>query len=181
MAILIYYKSGNSKAREEENADMAEESSEIIFDEGESDYQIEYTETRKIFTHKAEPTVENLHKQSKRGKLNLQPDFQRQFVWDKEKASSLIESLLLDVPLPIIYLAEEQGGSQVVIDGQQRLSSIFSFIDGTFPDRKAFKLNGMKILRQLNQKAFSEIEERYQDKIESSPLSVIIVKNGIRP
>jgi hypothetical protein len=163
------------------NESEPSENGDVVFDEGEPDYEFEYKDERKIFTQKAEPTIEHLHKQMKRGKLNLQPDFQRQFVWDKAKASSLIESLLLDVPLPIVYLAEDSDGTLLVIDGQQRLSSVFSFIDGCFPDGKKFNLVGLKILKHLNQKTFAEISEKHQDKLESSPLSVIVVKKESDP
>jgi hypothetical protein len=175
--------SPRSKEDLEDAADDLEpsENGDVVFDEGEPDYGFEYKDDRKIFTHKAEPTVEHLHKQMKRGRLNLQPDFQRQFVWDKAKASSLIESLLLDVPLPIVYLAEDSDSTLMVIDGQQRLSSLFSFIDGCFPDGRRFGLVGLKILRDLNQKTFAEISEKHQDKLESSPLSVIIVKKESDP
>ncbi len=149
---------------------------EVVFDDGDADYQMEYTPERKIFTHKAEYSVEFLHKKTKRGKLNLQPDFQRHFVWDKIKSSNLIESLLLDVPIPVIYLAEDEDGSMSVIDGQQRLCAVFSFIDGQLPDGKQFKLNGLKILRDLNQKSFAELDESYQDKLEATTLSTITIK-----
>ncbi len=64
----------------------------------------------------------------KRGKLVAQPDFQRQFVWDQVKASKPIESALLGIPIPIICLSEEPDNKEYVIDGQQRLTSFFSFI-----------------------------------------------------
>ena len=149
---------------------------EIAFDDGESDYEIQYTPERKIFTQKAEYSTEYLHKLCRRGKLNLQPDFQRQFVWDRNKASGFIESLLLDVPVPIIYLAEATDGTFVVIDGQQRLSSIFSFLDGSFPDGRRFRLGGLNILRDVNEKSFADIGEKYQDTLESATLSVIVLE-----
>jgi uncharacterized protein with ParB-like and HNH nuclease domain len=64
------------------------------------------------------------------GDLNVQPEYQRNYVMNKAKASKLVESILMDVPLPVIYLAEEQDGTYSVIDGQQRLTSFISFIDG---------------------------------------------------
>ena len=93
---------------------------------------------QKIRTKSADPEIESLHNKYKRGKLVLQPEFQRDFVWDSNKASCLIESVLLDVPLPIIYLAQEEDGKELVIDGQQRLTSFFSFIDGKFPNGEGF-------------------------------------------
>ena len=84
----------------------------------------------------------------------MQPDFQRYFVWDTKKSSRLIESALLDIPLPVIYLSEEKDGREYVIDGQQRLTAFFSFIDGEFPDKKEFKLSGLKVYKDLNRKSF---------------------------
>lgn len=95
----------------------------------------------------------------------MQPDFQRQYVWDATKASKLIESAILFIPLPIIYLSEEKDGKEYVIDGQQRLTSFFSFIDGIFPDGKPFKLSGLNVCSDLNGKKFSELSEELQDKI----------------
>src|ERR1035441_9065814 len=62
---------------------------------------------REVLTRAGDPQVRALHDKQKRGKLILQPDFQRQFVWDRKKASRLVESVLLRVPLPIIYLSEQ--------------------------------------------------------------------------
>ena len=81
-------------------------------------------DSRRIFTRPADPTVKDLYDRFKEGDLILQPDFQRYFVWDRTKSSRLIESVILDVPLPIVYLAEEQDGREEVIDGQQRLTTI---------------------------------------------------------
>jgi hypothetical protein len=67
-------------------------------------------EQRRVFTSQGDPEVESLHGKYKRGKLVIQPDFQRQFVWDAAKSSRLVESALLDIPLPVIYLSEEQDG-----------------------------------------------------------------------
>jgi hypothetical protein len=120
---------------------------------------------RTIRTKSVDPEVGSLYDKWKRGKLILQPDFQRQFVWDRKKASKLIESALLAVPLPIIYLAEEADGRESVIDGQQRLTSFFSFIDGKFPTGESFALTGLQVFRELNRKNFSELEESLQDKI----------------
>lgn len=63
---------------------------------------------REVLTGPGEPEVRSPHHKQKRGRLILQPDFQRQYVWDRKKASRLVESVLLRVPLPIIYLSEQQ-------------------------------------------------------------------------
>ena len=96
--------------------------------------------------------------------LDLNPDFQRGFVWDNRIAGRLIESILLDVPIPIIYTAEDarRPGKELVIDGKQRLTSIFSFISGNFPEGKQFKLPSkktMKFFPELANKTYKEIDE----------------------
>ena len=142
---------------------------EEVFDE-ESEPGIE---ERKIYTTTGDPEVESLYGKYKRGKLILQSDFQRYFVWDAKKSSRLIESALVDIPLPVIYLSEENDGKEIVIDGQQRLTSFFSFIDGTFPSGQAFRLTGLKVFQDLNKKSYKELGETLQDKIRYCKLRTI--------
>ena len=123
------------------------------------------TEAKKIFTSSGDLEIDSLHGKKTRGRLVLQPDFQRQYVWDSVKASKLIESAILQIPLPIIYLSEEKDGREYVIDGQQRLTSFFSFVEGKFPDDKPFKLTGLNVCSDLNGKKFSELTDEIQDKI----------------
>lgn len=148
-----------------EGEDLSEEDAEI------------HVQKRNIVTQPSDPEIISLFNKWKKGKLILQPDFQRQFVWDKKKASRLIESVLLQVPLPIIYLAEDEDGKEYVIDGQQRLTSLFSFINGKFPDNESdFKLTGLTVYSELNRKTFSEIDEKLQDKIQSYAVRTITIK-----
>lgn len=115
------------------------------------------------------------------GELILQPIYQRNFVATDLIASKLIESLLLDVPIPVVYLAEEQDGSYSVIDGQQRLTSFLSFLEGKFPDSRPFKLLGLKVLSELNRKLFVDLESELQKKIRSSTIHSIIIKKESNP
>ena len=115
---------------------------------------------RNLVTDKADPTIESLNAKYIRGKLVLQPDYQRKFVMKPQIASKLIESILLDIPLPTVYFAEEDDGTWSVIDGQQRLTAIISFIEGKFLyDNKEFKLSGLNVLSELNRKTYKELEE----------------------
>lgn len=63
------------------------------------------------------------------------PEFQRNYVWDIKRASRLIESIIIGIPIPQIFLFEEQKNSFLVIDGQQRLMSIYYFMKKRFPDK----------------------------------------------
>ena len=66
------------------------------------------------------------------GVVNI-PGFQRNFIWDIKRASRLIESILVGLPIPQIFLYEQKGNKYLVIDGQQRLMSIYYFVKGRFP------------------------------------------------
>ncbi len=147
----------------EENKEL----NELEFDEPlEEEIEEEITSIkRRVYADQGDPEIESLYGKYKRGKLVIQPDFQRRFVWDAAKSSRLIESALLDIPLPVIYLSEEEDGKEYVIDGQQRLTAFFSFIDGQFPDGRAFKLTGMEVFPELNRKFFKKIDDNLQDKI----------------
>jgi hypothetical protein len=74
------------------------------------------------------------------GAIDLTPGFQRRERWTPEKQSALIESFLLNVPVPPVYLAEEQDGTYTAIDGKQRLRAITDFIGNKFPLRKLERL-----------------------------------------
>lgn len=110
------------------------------------------------------------------GELALQPNYQRNYVATDLIASKLIESILLDVPIPVVYLAEEQDGSYSVIDGQQRLTSFLSFLEGKFPDNRPFKISGLKVLPELNRKLFADLDPELQKKIRSTTIHSIIIK-----
>src|SRR5579875_215066 len=64
------------------------------------------------------------------------PGFQRNYVWDIKRASKLIESLIIGLPIPQLFLYEESKNNFLVIDGQQRLMSIYYFIKGVFPRKE---------------------------------------------
>lgn len=125
---------------------------------------------RKVYTSQGDLEIESLHGKKGRGMLIVQPDFQRNFVWDSKKSSKLIESALLGIPLPVIYLSEENDCKEYVIDGQQRLTAFFSYIEGNFPeeypsDNKEFKLTSLKAFPELKGKAFKDLSVELQNKI----------------
>ncbi|MCK9411425.1 MAG: DUF262 domain-containing protein [Prolixibacteraceae bacterium] len=148
----------------------------VLDDEMDTEEQDDLSGKRKIYTEQGDPEINSLHRRFVKGRLNIQPAFQRQFVWDKIKCSRLIESALLDIPIPIVYLSEEQDGKENVIDGQQRLTAFFSFIDGKFPDNTDFKLTGLNVFIELNGKKFNQLSEELQEKIITYKLRAIKFK-----
>lgn len=145
-----------------------EDESKIEFEEirDEINEEIKLDEDKRtVLTKSSDPEITSLYEKWKRGRLVLQPEFQRKFVWDRKKASRLIESALLSVPLPLFYLAENIDGREYVIDGQQRLTSFFSFIDGKLPNEEDFKLTDMKVYTELDKKGYTDLDEAIQEKI----------------
>lgn len=131
-----------------------------------------------VVSQAGDEAVEFLHKQMSRGKLLLQPSFQRLYVWDRQTATRLIESALMGIPLPVVYLAEEDDGKRSIIDGQQRLTSFFSFIDGTFPNGQLFRLGKMQFFPKCNDLLFKEMPEELQDRISECLIRTITFKKG---
>jgi hypothetical protein len=138
-------------------------------------------ERRRVKTDKRDVPVETLHNWVQRGKINLQPEFQRQFVWNKKKASRLVESLLLEIPIPVIYVAHEADDSMPVVDGQQRLTSVCAFIEGKFPDGESFRLSSLQVLTELNGKGFKELTSKQQEAILGATLRLIVIEKDSDP
>ena len=83
--------------------------------------------------------------------LNLTPDFQRGLVWKTKQKSELIESILMGIPLPLIYVKEDEKGVYLIVDGKQRLSTLFSFINNEFA------LDKLTILKDKNGSRFADL------------------------
>lgn len=84
--------------------------------------------------------------------IELTPDFQRNFIWDKTRQSKLIESILLGLPLPSIYLSQYEDGRLTVVDGLQRLNTIRRFL------KNEFVLSNLEYLEDCNGKNYSALE-----------------------
>ncbi|MBE7380356.1 MAG: DUF262 domain-containing protein [Leptolyngbya sp. SIO1E4] len=163
-------------------SEQAPSQSNLIIEESEDNSPLEIApEKRCVRTEKQDVPVETLVSWVNRSKLNLQPDFQRNFVWNSGKASRLIESLLLAIPIPVIYVAEEPNRTYSVVDGQQRLTSICSFVNGQFPNGQKFKLSGLQVLTDLNRKAFGDLSIELQEEILNFTLRLIIIEKDSDP
>ncbi len=116
-------------------------------------------------------TVQSINKKYIYEEIDLNPDFQRSKVWTKKQKSLLIESLLINIPIPAFYIDARISGKWNVIDGLQRLSTIMDFIeDGvTLTKTEYLKLEG---------KTFSTLDRKYQRRIEDFELSFNLVKPG---
>jgi hypothetical protein len=138
--------------------------------------RLDPSDARKIIWQAKDFSIREFQTMQQEGSLNLQPEYQRKFVMETKLSSRLVESILMDVPIPVIYLAEESDGSYSVIDGQQRLTSFISFVNGSFPNNKTFTLTGMKVLSELNKSAFGQLSKENQNKIRTTTIHTIIIK-----
>lgn len=127
---------------------------------------------RTLLTDTLDLPIRELYTQVINEELNLNPSFQRYYVFDDKKASCLIESLLMNVPLPIIYLSEEKNGTHEVIDGQQRLTSFIRFLDNEF------YLRGLTVFKELNGKKFKDLPDDTKNKIRTGKIKCIIIKQN---
>ena len=105
----------------------------------------------------ADYPIDSLINRLRDGSISV-PQFQRGYIWDHEQASKFIESILLGLPIPNIFLAKDnKRGNLIIIDGQQRLKSLLYFYDGQFPDGKEFKLKN--ISHQYENKSYKNLSE----------------------
>lgn len=105
----------------------------------------------------------------------VKPELQRKYVWDKVEASRFIESILLGLPVPSIFLAQS-GSQKLIVDGYQRIMTVYDYMRGIFSaDQKVFRLsNSEKINARWRNKAFSELSTDDQRKIKSTTIHAII-------
>ncbi|HIF26299.1 MAG TPA: DUF262 domain-containing protein [Micavibrio sp.] len=106
----------------------------------------------------------------------LKPELQRHYVWDKVEASRFIDSILLGLPVPSIFLANTPQGDKLIIDGYQRIMTIYDYVNGIWSkDNRVFKLsNSDKINERWRGLAFKELTEKEQKKIRSTTIHAIV-------
>ena len=114
-------------------------------------------------------TVSEVITRIRRGRFILDPDFQRDFVWVPKKQSKLIESCVMRIPLPVLYVAEGGDGRIAVVDGLQRLSTFLRFLN----DELA--LTGLGPGHPLTGKRFSELPLDLQERVEDTQLTLYIL------
>ncbi len=130
--------------------------------------------SRKVLTQAKDWGIRDITDQITRGRVILQPDFQRQFVWSKAKVSGLIESILLNIPLPVIYVAQTEDSRWEVVDGQQRLTAIASFREGRYKHSgETCRLTNLRALPELKGKTYSDLPEELQHRFDDYQLRVI--------
>ncbi len=127
-----------------------------------------------VFVRTEPRTVGDVVDRIQRQRYILDPDFQRDFVWQVPKQSKLIESCIMRIPLPVFYVAEAPDGRIIVVDGLQRLTTFYRFMNNQFrltglgsgdPDSK----------HPLEGKLFKELSVTLQERVADTPLTMYIL------
>ncbi len=99
----------------------------------------------------------------------LDSDFQREDVWSPEGKAELVESVLMGLPLPIFYFSQDKYGNLIVVDGRQRLTALFSYMNDDY------KLKNLKILPDVNDRKFSELSPVQKARIEDFQIQAHVI------
>ena len=101
--------------------------------------------------------------------LDLRPEYQRRLRWNNRQKSLLVESLLLNVPIPPVFLYENDLARYEVMDGQQRLNTIKEFLSNQFP------LRGLEIISSLNGKTYSRLPSKVKRSLDRASISAVVL------
>jgi hypothetical protein len=179
---LNIYKSANDESKSQMKLLMADNEDGNIIGQLES-----------LRLNKPEPSrtsIEDISRVMTRRKFLVRPSYQRSEVINLPKASSIIESILLGIALPAIFVYKRLNGVSEVIDGQQRILTILSYIGGEYvneegssvkPKNSGFTLRSPKILKEYTGKKFYDIPDVAQEKILNFELFVVTIEEKLNP
>lgn len=133
------------------------------------------SEKRILRTQSYDKSIADLVAMIRSGDLSLNPDYQRNYVWENKKASLLVESILLNVPIPVVYAEEDNENKWNVVDGLQRLNSLYRFFNDEFT------LTGLEVLKELNKQKFSQLNSKAQRILKNGIIRVIVILQESHP
>lgn len=151
----------------------------------------QFAEFKLSKTDPASSSIYDILNDIKSSKFLIRPDYQRSEVISKQKASYLLESIILGIQIPPIFIYKRKDSVSEVIDGQQRLISIIGFLNETYKDEDGefkasdidkFKLSKLRILKELNNSDIDKIEEwdsSLKDKILDFPIDIVEINQTI--
>lgn len=131
-------------------------------------------EQRRLHTETYDFTISTISSLLSEQKI-LIPEYQRQYVWTRSQASRLIESLIIQCPIPVIYLDQGSDGTLTVVDGNQRLMSVKLFMQNNFP------LSGLRAYPELEGYSYDDLDPRFQTHINNRTLRCITILKETHP
>jgi len=161
-----------------------------IFNEDDTSKLMIYDTLRLNRPDASTTTIEDICRQMLKRRFLLRPSYQRGEIINKAKSSSIIESILLDIKIPPIFIYKRESGISEVVDGQQRLLSILGFIGQEFIDENGnrvkteknnFSLSKLTILSEYNGMKYQDLSDQKKDKILDFNLSIVIIDEKLNP
>ena len=137
--------------------------------------------TYEIATYPSDLTLNVIHEMWNDGQIEV-PKFQRSFVWTIKQSSQLIESFLLGLPVPQVFLYIDDEHKNLVIDGQQRIKSVIYFFEGYFGEetshgrRQVFRLQGLDERSPYHKKRFEDLTVVDQRKLRNTVLRAVNIR-----
>lgn len=135
-------------------------------------------------------TIEDIISDMKKSRFLIRPDYQRSEVKNLQKASYLMESILLGINIPPLFIYKRNDRIKEVVDGQQRLLTILGFLGKTYIDERGesvcsdkdkFKLSKLRILSELNGKTIDTVDDVFEEKILEFPMDIIEIDSEQNP
>lgn len=135
-------------------------------------------------------TIEDVISEMKKSRFLIRPEYQRSEVKNITKASYLMESIMLGINIPPIFVYKREDKVKEVVDGQQRLLTILGFLGRTYinergenvcSDKDKFRLSKLRILSELNGKTIDSINSEFEDKILEFPMDIVEIDNEQNP
>lgn len=148
-------------------------------------YNCKNIQFEKYRLHKPDPSSLSIYDillEMKKNKFLVRPDYQRSEVSKLVNASYLLESIILDIKIPPIFIYKRKDRVKEIVDGQQRILTFLGFIgepyinelgEEEYSSKNKFKLKGLKILQELNGKNIDSIEQKYIDRLLDYQLDIV--------
>ena len=155
-------------------------------DTDEDGLEIERDDPREEITHPFNPEkikirmvrhlVTQLVSRIAHNEIDLAPDFQRMSgIWNIQHKSRFVESLMLNIPIPVFYVAEDREANWMVVDGIQRMTTINDYVTGEFA------LAGLEYLTDLNRKRYAELPRRMRRRIDETAFVINVMEPDTPP
>lgn len=151
-------------------------------------------EYRHLSVIESKMAIRQLWQRYRAQEILLEPDFQRHYVWDTTRASRYIESLLLGLPTPPLFLAEEEGGRWIVVDGHQRLETLFRFMQpllggpsagqqraGHYKSITPLTLTSLEVMPELNGYGVLALTIEDRAKLWDSEVTIVLLPAANHP
>lgn len=139
-------------------------------------------ERRAVSFDSYDMTIRQIFEMYSEGLIYVPPEYQRQFVWNEQRESELIESIFLGIPVPSLFMATNSDATWEIVDGVQRISSIVHFLGGEdFLDKidrkNTLKISGLEKLTNFNGLTYNDLPKSFQILFQTRPIRVTVLND----